>query len=119
MPSTGLLIVCFLLMLSVKSGKIPFSKPRGLLCSSRADIHMSCNCGQVLWHLLDASTCKGKVSVNLPSRPCFPGVQGTPCRYPLLHLAAESPYQRGEGAEMGWLQAVFGKVPGLTRPVKC
>lgn len=35
---------------------------------------------------MNASMCKGKVSFKLPSRPCFPGVQGTPssgCRKPL------------------------------------
>lgn len=63
--------------------------------------------------------CKGKVSFTIPSRPCFPGVQGTLCSYPLLHLAAESFCQQGGRAEVGWLQAIFGKVPVLARPVQC
>lgn len=70
-------------------------------------------------HLLDASMCKGKVSFNLASRSCFPGVQGTPCRYPFLHLAAERPCQQAGRAEAGWLEAIFGKVPVLAKRVQC
>lgn len=65
-------------MLSVKTGKIPFSKPRGLLGSSRADIHMSCNNGQVLCTFLMPACAKEKSALTFPADPAFLGSRGHP-----------------------------------------
>lgn len=65
-------------MLSVKTGKIPFSKPRGLLGSSRADIHMSCNYEQVLCTFFMPSCAKEKSVLTFPADPTFLGCRGHP-----------------------------------------